>query len=398
MLDPTDLIRMSTIGKELLASTAATADQDTDVPSLRGLDLLVVFSGYLDAGNVSTQLENVLLERLDHQRIASFDTDQLLDYRARRPHLRFDGKQFFDYEAPELELHLLKDQLQRPFLMLSGPEPDYQWDRFVAAVMILIDQLDVNLVTFIDAIPLPVPHTRPLGVTTHGNADELLEGLATWAPEGRIAAGAAQLLELRVAEAKRRVSGYTLHVPHYLADATYPQAAVAALEYVGAAMGLMLPTEELRESGREVERQIGAQVKNRPEISAMLEQLEERFDAYAQEHHPRSLLLKPDESMPDAEQIGSAVESYLSDQAARDDAGLDEHDRTALADTGVLAPEAPTHEPMRPSRSQMGPDTLGLGEQDNAADADKPSPEVPDHESEDTPSGTDDTSPDESQE
>ncbi len=359
MLDPIDLIRLSSWAKGLLSSSRTSEDPDEDRPSLHGLDLLVVFSGYLDAGNVSTQLENVLLERLDHQRIATFDTDQLLDYRARRPHLRFDGEKFFDYETPELELHLLKDQMQRPFLMLSGPEPDYQWDRFVAAVMILIDQLDVELVTFVDAIPLPVPHTRPLGVTTHGNAQELLEGLATWAPKGRIAAGAAQLLELRAAEADRKVSGYTLHVPHYLADATYPQAAVAALEYVGAAMELILPTEELRESGREVERQIAQQVQNRPEITAMLERLEERFDEHAQEHQARSLLLKPDEEMPDAEEIGSAVESYLSDQALQDDAGLNADDRSALLDTGQLEAKDPheSTDPMRPSRADMDPDS-----------------------------------------
>src|SRR5690625_4214847 len=359
MLDPIDLIRLSSWAKGLLSSSRTSEDPDEDRPSLHGLDLLVVFSGYLDAGNVSTQLENVLLERLDHQRIATFDTDQLLDYRARRPHLRFDGEKFFDYETPELELHLLKDQMQRPFLMLSGPEPDYQWDRFVAAVMILIDQLDVELVTFVDAIPLPVPHTRPLGVTTHGNAQELLEGLATWAPKGRIAAGAAQLLELRAAEADRKVSGYTLHVPHYLADATYPQAAVAALEYVGAAMELILPTEELRESGREVERQIAQQVQNRPEITAMLVRLEERFDEHAQEHQARSLLLKPDEEMPDAEEIGSAVESYLSDQALQDDAGLNADDRSTLLDTGQLAAKDPheSTDPMRPSRADMDPDS-----------------------------------------
>ena len=359
MLDPIDLIRLSSWAKGLLSSSRTSEDPDEGRPSLHGLDLLVVFSGYLDAGNVSTQLENVLLERLDHQRIATFDTDQLLDYRARRPHLRFDGEKFFDYETPELELHLLKDQMQRPFLMLSGPEPDYQWDRFVAAVMILIDQLDVELVTFVDAIPLPVPHTRPLGVTTHGNAQELLEGLATWAPKGRIAAGAAQLLELRAAEADRKVSGYTLHVPHYLADATYPQAAVAALEYVGAAMELILPTEELRESGREVERQIAQQVQNRPEITAMLERLEERFDEHAQEHQARSLLLKPDEEMPDAEEIGSAVESYLSDQALQDDAGLNADDRSALLDTGQLEAKDPheSTDPMRPSRADMDPDS-----------------------------------------
>ena len=96
MLDPVDLIRMSSSAKELLAGSGQTDDGDNESPSLHGLDLLVVFSGYLDAGNVSTQLENVLLERLDHQRLATFDTDQLLDYRARRPHLRFGGQRFYD--------------------------------------------------------------------------------------------------------------------------------------------------------------------------------------------------------------------------------------------------------------------------------------------------------------
>lgn len=356
MLDPIDLIRMSSSARQLLSGQSLSSDDsDHEFPSLHGLDLLVVFSGYLDAGNVSTQLENMLLERLDHQRIATFDTDQLLDYRARRPQLRFDGRQFFDYEAPELELHLLKDQMQKPFLLLSGPEPDYQWDRFVAAVMLLVDQLDVRLVTLVDAIPLPVPHTRPLGVTTHGNADELLEGLATWSPKGRIAAGAAQLLELRAAEAGRKVSGYTVHVPHYLADATYPQAAVAALEYVGAAMGLMLPSEELRESGRDVEQQISAQVQHRPEIASMVQRLEEQFDEYSREHQTRSLLLNRDQHMPDADEIGSAVESYLSDQVQQDDAGLDADDRDALEYTGTVGKKKSTDEPMRPSRADIGP-------------------------------------------
>src|SRR5699024_12126489 len=99
-------------------------------------------------------------------------------------------------------------------------------------------------------------------------------------------------------------------------------------------------TEELRESGREVERQIAQQVQNRPEITAMLERLEERFDEHAQEHQARSLLLKPDEEMPDAEEIGSAVESYLSDQALQDDAGLNADDRSALLDTGPLGARA----------------------------------------------------------
>lgn len=358
MLDPIDLIRMSSSAKQLFLGTASSKQAIAHDSALHGLDMLVVFSGYLDAGSVSTQLENALLERLDHQLLATFETDQLLDYRSRRPQLRFDGRQFFDYEAPELELHLVRDQMQKPFLLLSGPEPDYQWDRFVAAVMMLVEQFDVRLVSLVDAIPLPVPHTRPIGVTTHGNAEELLEGLATWSPKGRIAAGAAQLLELRIAEAGRKVSGYTLHVPHYLADATYPQAAVAALEYVGAAMELMLPSEELRESGRDVEQQISEQVQNRPEIASMLHSLEERFDDYAAEHQTRSLLLNRDQDMPNADEIGSAVETYLSDHVQQDDAGLNSDELDALEYTGKVSRKKAPEDPMRPSRADVEPGSI----------------------------------------
>ncbi|WP_022870661.1 PAC2 family protein [Yaniella halotolerans] len=358
MLDPIDLIRMSSSAKQLFLGTASSKQAFAHDSALHGLDMLVVFSGYLDAGSVSTQLENALLERLDHQLLATFETDQLLDYRSRRPQLRFDGRQFFDYEAPELELHLVRDQMQKPFLLLSGPEPDYQWDRFVAAVMMLVEQFDVQLVSLVDAIPLPVPHTRPIGVTTHGNAEELLEGLATWSPKGRIAAGAAQLLELRIAEAGRKVSGYTLHVPHYLADATYPQAAVAALEYVGAAMELMLPSEELRESGRDVEQQISEQVQNRPEIASMLHSLEERFDGYAAEHQTRSLLLNRDQDMPNADEIGSAVETYLSDHVQQDDAGLNSDELDALEYTGKVSRKKAPEDPMRPSRADVEPGSI----------------------------------------
>lgn len=361
MQDPKDLIRLSTAARKLFAKPEPSETGHELTAGIHGLDLMVVFSGHLDAGNVSTQLRNALLERLDHELIATFDTDQLIDYRARRPQIRFDGQQFADYEAPELQLHVVKDQLQQPFLLLSGPEPDYQWDRFVGSVLLLVAELEVELLTFLDAVPLPVPHTRPLGVTTHGTAQELLEGLATWSPEGRVAAGAAQLLELRAAEEGRRVSGYTLHVPHYLADATYPQAAVAALEYAGVAMNRLLPTEELRESGRVIEQQIAAQASNRPEVAAMLQQLEERFDEHAKDHQTRSLLLPPDQRIPDAEEIGSAVESYLT---AHSEATLAAWEHGAEADDLSALPSADETlaqtDPLRPSRArgQVQPDAL----------------------------------------
>jgi hypothetical protein len=307
MQDPTTLFSLEPAGRDLLAGgfDGATA--------LRGLGMLAVFGGHMDAGHLSEQVRTTLFESLDHKLLASFDADQLIDYRARRPQITFDGDHFSDYHPPRLQLHLVSDALGRPFLVLSGPEPDYQWERFVASVLFLVEKLDVKLVALVDAVPMPVPHTRPLGVTAHGNRDDLVDGLSTWSPQARMVSGVAQLLELRLDERHRSTTGYTLHVPHYLADASYPQAAVAALEYVGAALGLMLPTDELRERGREVDRELDRQTGSSREVTAMVEGLERNFD----QNSPgagRSLLVGPDEQVPDAEELGAAVEEYLQSQ------------------------------------------------------------------------------------
>jgi hypothetical protein len=338
MQDPTQLFTLEAAGRDLLAGGFDGAS------ALRGLGMLAVFGGHLDAGHLSEQVRHTLLDSLDHKLLASFDADQLIDYRARRPQISFDGDRFLDYRSPRLDLHLVSDALGRPFLLLSGPEPDYQWERFVASVLFLVDKLDVKLVALVDAVPMPVPHTRPLGVTTHGNQDELVAGLSTWSPQARMVSGVAQLLELRLDEQRRGTTGYTLHVPHYLADAAYPQAAVAALEYVGAALGLMLPTDELRERGREVDRELDRQTGSSGEITAMVQGLERNFD----QHSPgagRSLLVGPDEQVPDAEELGAAVEEYLQSQP-----------RHALdADTGHG--DAP--EPGDVPHDGDGPDTAG---------------------------------------
>lgn len=298
MLDPTQLY---------------TRDDGEDaVPA--GLGLLVTLTGHLDAGHVGRQLRSALREHLAHRTVASFDLDQLHDYRARRPRVRFEHDRYTDLRLPALTVDLMEDLLGRPFLLLAGPEPDLQWQRFTAAVLGLAREWAVDTVTFVDAAPLPVPHTRRVGVTTHGTRTDALEGLSTWSPEADVVAGALQMLELRAGEAGLNTAGYTVHVPHYVTEAAYPPGAVAALEYVGAAMGLMMPTDELRDAAREVEAEIERQVTASPEVQQMIAGLEKNHDQNAEEQE-RSLL-ESAAGLPDGEEIASAVEEYL---ARRDD-------------------------------------------------------------------------------
>ncbi|MCY7326293.1 MAG: PAC2 family protein, partial [Microbacteriaceae bacterium] len=152
--------------------------EETSVPE--GLHLVAGLTGFADAGSAVTQLSEYLLDTLDHQVIATFDADVLLDYRARRPVVYFDQDHLTDYQPPTLALYLATDEVGQQFLHLTGFEPDFQWERFSAAVLELLARFKVKTTTWVHAIPMPVPHTRPIGVTVSGNRTELIEAMSVW--------------------------------------------------------------------------------------------------------------------------------------------------------------------------------------------------------------------------
>ena len=296
------------------AAPLYTRHEGAPVPP--GLGMLVALTGHMDAGRVARQVRAALHEHLTHRTVVSFDVDSMFDYRARRPRLRFDRDRYRDLRLPALEVQLVEDLLGHPFLLLSGPEPDFRWQAVTEAVLGLAQEWEVDSLTFLDAAPLPVPHTRRLGVTTHGSRADAVEGLSTWSPEADIVAGLLQMLELRAEEADLPTAGYTVHVPHYVAEASFPQAAVAALEYAGAAMGLMLPSDDLRDASRDIEAELERQVSGSGEIQQMIAGLERNYDQNAEDQE-RSLL-ETEQGLPDGDELASAVEAYL---AARDAGG-----------------------------------------------------------------------------
>src|SRR5436190_20702475 len=101
----------------------------------RGLHLVAGLTGFSDAGSAVTRFSQHLLDELEVREIVQFDTDALLDYRARRPTMYFDQGHLSDYKPAKLSLYLAKDELGQPFLLLTGFEPDFQWERFTAAVL-----------------------------------------------------------------------------------------------------------------------------------------------------------------------------------------------------------------------------------------------------------------------
>ena len=161
--------------------------------------------------------------------MASFAIDELLDYRSRRPLMTFKTDHFTHYEEPELSLYALHDSVGTPFLLLAGMEPDLRWERFITAVRLLAERLGVRQTIGLGTIPMAVPHTRPITLTAHANNKELIADHTPWVGEVQVPGSVSNLLEYRMAQHGHDVVGFTVHVPHYLAQTDYPPAAEALL-------------------------------------------------------------------------------------------------------------------------------------------------------------------------
>ncbi|MDE0545460.1 proteasome assembly chaperone family protein [Microbacterium sp. C7(2022)] len=283
-----------------------------------GLPLVIALTGFADAGNAVSQTVDYLRDELDGNPLVRYVNDALLDYRARRPLVAFDGDRLTDYRAPRLELALVHDSLGQPFLLLSGYEPDFAWDAFARSVLEFTEQYGVSTVTWVHAIPMPVPHTRPLGTTVSGTRTELTEAHSVWKPHTQVPATAGHLLEYRLAEAGVMVAGFVLLVPHYLGDTEYPAAALAALDSLTVATGLVFAGDDLREANREYLVKVEEQVAGNDELSRMVAGLEERYDAYMAGSTQATAMIHT-QDLPSADELAAELERFLATRPPGDD-------------------------------------------------------------------------------
>jgi predicted ATP-grasp superfamily ATP-dependent carboligase len=287
-----------------------------DVPELEGVPevaMVLVLDGFLDAGNSSAIAARHLVNESDGGRVvATFEVDELHDYRARRPAMSFVRDHYEQYDAPRLVVRLVTDDAGTPYLLMHGPEPDNRWEAFAAAVRHVVERLHVSRVIGLGAVPMAVPHTRPIAITHHANRPELLAADSPWRGELRIPSSAQALLELRLGETGHDAMGYVAHIPHYLAQLDFPEASVSLLEHVERGAGIAVDLTALRAAARERDDEITTYLASNPEVLEVVQALEQQYDAFARAEQEGSSLLAENEPIPTGEEIGRQFEQFLA--------------------------------------------------------------------------------------
>lgn len=293
--------------------------------------LVHALSGSMDAGHAGRLVAEHLTTTLPTERVATFDVDQLVDYRSRRPTMTYDGGSWVSFAAPSLVVDLLHDDEGVPLLLLHGLEPDLSWEAFVAAVRQIIDDFGVTTTIGLHGIPMGVPHTRPITVTAHATRPELIADHPNFMGRLEVPGSAAALLELRLGEEGRDALGFAANVPHYLVQTDFPQAAAELVRQVSRSSGLTLPTGELEVEAVKVLAEIDKQVEGSEEVRSVVRALESQFDSFAAEAERAGgpPLLAATEELPSAEELGAQIEAFLAGVE-----GVDDPDGSADGDDG----------------------------------------------------------------
>lgn len=253
-----------------------------DRPDLDSPAMVVALDGWIDAGLGAHAALARIREAIDPVVVARFDTDELLDHRARRPTMHLADGINTGLTWPEIELLAGTDPDGRELLVLAGAEPDHRWRAFAGDVVTLALDLGTRIVVGLGAYPAPVPHTRVTNLVSTSTDTQLAE-LVGYAP-GRIdvPAGVQAAIERRCAEVGLPAVGLWAQVPHYAAAMPYPAAAVALLDGLDLVADLRFPVGSLRDEATASRERLDAAVAGNAEHEAMLRQLEEQTDVAAE--------------------------------------------------------------------------------------------------------------------
>ncbi len=269
--------------------------------------LVIALEGWVDAGMGASAAIAELVTASPTAIVASFDTEELIDQRARRPIARLEDGVTTELTWPVIRVVAGKDRVGADLLFLTGPEPDFRWPTFIDAVIQLVRQLEVRIVVGLGAFPAPTPHTRPvrLASTVPPQSADLAGRVGTVQGTLEVPAGVQAALEVALGDAGVPVIGLWARVPHYVSAMPYPEASAALIEGLCAVTGAVLDSSDLRSAGEASRIQVNELIAANPDHLEMVRRLESALEAEGAD--PLGL----DVEVPSGDEIAAELEQFL---------------------------------------------------------------------------------------
>lgn len=292
--------------------------RELDVPLNRPV-LVMGLEGWVDAGLAGGNAVSALLGSMRTEPIVTFDADQLVDHRSRRPTQRIVNGVLESVTFSEIQLRYGTDASGNDVLLLVGPEPDYRWRSFTDELVGVCAGMGVRLAVGLGGFPAPMPHTRPIRIIATA-IDQVIANDVGFIPGVReVPAGIhAALLKGFEDQGIAALSLWAM-VPHYVSGMPYPEASVSLLEHLIRLGGVSIDVSELRAAADVTRTRIDGLIAQNPEHIAMVEGLERQAESeaadtespssYAGDHPPMDL-----DNLPSGDEIAAELQRFLREE------------------------------------------------------------------------------------
>jgi proteasome assembly chaperone (PAC2) family protein len=243
---------------------------------LRAPALVCAFKGWNDAADAASSALSFIAGSLGAQRFATIDPEEFYDFQATRPQVKMVEGRTREIVWPAVELFEARvPRAPRDLILLTGSEPSFRWRAFTGLIVDVAEALGTQLVVTLGALLADVPHTRPVSITGLASDLELVArlGLTTSSYEGPT--GIVGVLHNACQQQGLPTASLWAAVPHYIAAAPNPKAALALVRKLEGLVGVAVDATELEGAAADYERQVNLAVQSDPDIQAFVDRLEQ---------------------------------------------------------------------------------------------------------------------------
>jgi predicted ATP-grasp superfamily ATP-dependent carboligase len=242
---------------------------------LRAPALVCAFKGWNDAGDAASAALTYIGAELGAERFATIDPEEFYDFQATRPRVHFAEGRAREIAWPEVEVYAARvPRAPRDLVLVQGSEPSFRWRSFSNLVLELAEALGVQLVVALGALLADVPHTHPVAITGLASDEALVDRLGLRSSSYEGPTGIVGVLHSACEHGGLPTASLWATVPHYVAAAPNPKAALALVRKLESLVGVSVDAAELESAAADYERQVNLAVQSDPDVQAFVERLE----------------------------------------------------------------------------------------------------------------------------
>ncbi len=279
---------------------------------LRAPAIVCAFKGWNDAGDAASTAVQFVGTSLGAARFASIDPEEFYDFQSTRPQVRVDEQGVREITWPAVEIFEARvPRAPRDLVLIVGHEPSMRWRTFSQLIIDLAEALGAQLVVSLGALLADVAHTRPISITGIASDRSLVDRLDLLSSTYEGPTGIVGALQAACGRAGLPAASLWAAVPHYIASAPNPKAALALVRKLEGLVGVSVDATELETATVDYERQVNLAVQSDPDEQAFVERLESSADDEDDPLDPRDL--------PSGDRLASDFMRFLKQRSSTDD-------------------------------------------------------------------------------